>query len=341
MRVAVLSDIHGNWLALLTVLDDALRKERVDQVWCLGDVVGYGPYSLECYEELRNPEWHVSLAAWIAGNHDWGLAGRIPLDSSMFRFEAQWALRQTKMLASRDRDGQRRLEEMCAFLAARPTFAASPQAGVWLMHGRVKSDGQGGIDERANVTTEESYICYEEDAWKAETSWAVMSSLATDETQRPGIILAGHTHEQLLLHRLGSRDWRVYPLPETDFSPPTGWLEGCPRCGRYGPCQVHRRWGQSIVLPGEPVLINPGSVGQPRDGCPAAAYAILDFGRYRTQVTFKRLGYDVQGTKYALARLAKTAEGRPDPAAMATYVETLRTVLARGEYQADDKELYT
>jgi predicted phosphodiesterase len=333
MRVAVLSDIHGNWFALLSVLNDALQED-VDQVWCLGDVAGYGPYSLECYEELRDLErrWHISLGAWVAGNHDWGLAGRIPLEDPLFRPEAKWALQQTKMLAATDEEAHCRFGEMCAFLAQSPTFTESPQAGVWLMHGRVTNNEQGNINELSNVTGRGSYIRYvEEDAWKAERSWEMMSDLATDETHRPGIILAGHTHEPLLWCRSGSYDWREDPPQAAGLSPPAGWLEGCPKCGQEGPCRSRRRWEQSIVLPREPVLINPGSVGQPRDGCPAAAYVVLDFEKYRTQMTFKRVGYQVQATVDSLARLATMADGRPDPRAMRTYVETLRTTLTRGE----------
>jgi predicted phosphodiesterase len=338
MRVAVLSDIHGNWFALLNVLNDAVRED-VTQIWCLGDVVGYGPHSLECYQELRDVERRrgVSLGAWVAGNHDWGLAGRISL-GPLFRPEAEWVLRQTKMLESRDKEVQRRFDQMCEFLAARPTFDESAQAGVWLMHGWVTRNEQGEIDERANITGDHSYIWGGgEDGWKAERSWKVLSGLATDDTHRPGIILAGHTHQPLLLWRHLGRsdcrsDWRAYPPPEEDLCPLAGWLGGCPKCGQDGPCQSRRRWGQSIDLPSDPVLINPGSVGQPRDGCPAAAYVILDFEEHRTRVTFKRLGYDVQATKYALARLAKKPDGSPDPEAMRDHLKSLRTALTKGEW---------
>ena len=40
MRVLVISDIHANYTAFETVLEDA---DDFDAVWCLGDVVGYGP----------------------------------------------------------------------------------------------------------------------------------------------------------------------------------------------------------------------------------------------------------------------------------------------------------
>ena len=52
MRIAVISDIHGNWHALEAVLAD-VEREHVDEVWCLGDIVGYGPQPNRCVEETR------------------------------------------------------------------------------------------------------------------------------------------------------------------------------------------------------------------------------------------------------------------------------------------------
>lgn len=334
MRIAVLSDIHGNWFALQSVLNDAVRRERVTQVWCLGDLVGYGPRSLRCYEELSELEsnWGISMGSWIAGNHDWGLAGRIPIEYPLFQPEAKWVLQQTKYLAGQDEETKSRFDQMCESLAARHTFTESPQAGVWLMHGQVTADKHGKIDEQANVTGEHSYIRDRQDnVWKAEKSWRALGRQAADASHKPRLILAGHTHEPLLWQRFGKADWRADPLPDGERLPPTGWLEGCPKCGPDGPCKSSKRWAQSITLLDQPALINPGSVGQPRDGCPAAAYVILDFEAYRTHVTFKRVGYDVQATKDALAQLAKKKDGTPDLEAMSNHVEKLRTRLVRGE----------
>lgn len=76
MRYAVISDIHANAEALGRVLRDAAAA-RVDQLVCLGDVVGYGPMPVETIALLRE-----SAAVVIAGNHDDAVAGRI--DASDF-----------------------------------------------------------------------------------------------------------------------------------------------------------------------------------------------------------------------------------------------------------------
>ena len=69
MRVAVLSDIHANLVALRAVLEHA---GEVDAIWCLGDTVGYGPEPDACVRELRE---HGALA--VAGNHDWAAVGKL------------------------------------------------------------------------------------------------------------------------------------------------------------------------------------------------------------------------------------------------------------------------
>ena len=71
VRVAVLSDIHSNLEALSAVLDDAGGRERIDQVWCLGDMVGYGPDPTACLDLLLSME-HVM----VAGNHDLAAVGK-------------------------------------------------------------------------------------------------------------------------------------------------------------------------------------------------------------------------------------------------------------------------
>jgi len=75
MRCAIISDIHSNLAAFEAVLEDIDRQGGVDEVWCLGDVVGYGPEPHECLALLRGRK-HLC----IPGNHDWGAIGRIGLE---------------------------------------------------------------------------------------------------------------------------------------------------------------------------------------------------------------------------------------------------------------------
>ncbi len=64
MRYAIISDIHSNLEALETVLR-TIQEERIDKIFCLGDIVGYGPYPTECFNLVKQ---HCEII--ITGNHD-------------------------------------------------------------------------------------------------------------------------------------------------------------------------------------------------------------------------------------------------------------------------------
>ena len=74
MRVALISDIHANRPALEAVLDD-IAAAGADEIWCLGDVVGYGAEPDACVELTRE---HAAIC--LAGNHDLAVTGDLPLD---------------------------------------------------------------------------------------------------------------------------------------------------------------------------------------------------------------------------------------------------------------------
>ena len=88
MRHAIIADIHGNLTALMAVLCDIERRGGVDEVWCLGDVVGYGPEPKECIDRLRE-----TTDVCVAGNHDAAAGGRI--DTVSFNPAAATASRWT------------------------------------------------------------------------------------------------------------------------------------------------------------------------------------------------------------------------------------------------------
>jgi len=72
-KIAIISDIHGNIFALEAVLTDISRHRGIEEILCLGDVVGYYPYPNECIELVRD---HCSIT--IMGNHEAGVLGIEP-----------------------------------------------------------------------------------------------------------------------------------------------------------------------------------------------------------------------------------------------------------------------
>src|SRR5471032_2519758 len=74
MRVAVISDIHANYHALEAVFS-AIDLEQPDELWCLGDLVGYGPQPNRCTTAVA-----ARAELCLAGNHDLAALGALPIE---------------------------------------------------------------------------------------------------------------------------------------------------------------------------------------------------------------------------------------------------------------------
>src|SRR5919106_476483 len=91
MRIAITSDIHANLPALEAVLE-AISETEADEIWCLGDVVGYGAQPDECARLVAE-----RCAICLVGNHDLAVLGE--LDISSFSPAAAAAVRWTQGIA--------------------------------------------------------------------------------------------------------------------------------------------------------------------------------------------------------------------------------------------------
>jgi predicted phosphodiesterase len=222
MRVAVVSDIHSNLHALEAALA-AIEAEAPDELWCLGDVVGYGPRPNECCAAIAQ---RADLS--LAGNHDLVVLGT--LDMSDFAGEAAAAAIWTRGVLG---------DDARSFLAS--LEPRSKRGDVALFHG----SGRDPVWE---------YVLSDDAAW-----WTFQA------TPEP-LVLVGHSHVPLMI----SFDGEV--------------LEG-------GLAED----GAEVDLSGKRWLLNPGSVGQPRQGDPRAAYLLLDLDTQRA--TFRRVEYDVERTQ--------------------------------------------
>jgi diadenosine tetraphosphatase ApaH/serine/threonine PP2A family protein phosphatase len=222
MRVAVVSDIHSNLHALDAVLA-AIDLEAPDELWCLGDLVGYGPRPNECCATIAQ-----RADVCLAGNHDLAVRGTIDLEE--FGGEAAVAARWTRDVL--DAASQELLDRL------EPEGAAH---GVALYHGSARDP----IWE---------YVLSDE------------AAVATLELVSAPLVLVGHSHVAL----------RVVQSADD--------VEG-------GVAQA----GTELALDGTKALLNPGSVGQPRDGDPRAAYLLLDLDAHHA--SFRRVEYDVGRTQ--------------------------------------------
>ncbi len=223
MRVLVISDIHANLAAFEAVLEDA--RGQWEFVWCLGDVVGYGPDPNECCELLRSLP-HLCLA----GNHDWAALGRLTLDD--FNTEARIAHLWTREEISPT--NQEYLQQLPMRLE---------QGDFTLVHGSPR----------------EPMWEYLLDLGGALVSFSYFST---------PFCLVGHTHLPM-----------IFVLDE--------------ETGR--PHAVIPEVGVPIPLRRYRMILNPGSVGQPRDGDPRASYAILDTDAMTWEL--RRVPYPIEITQ--------------------------------------------
>ena len=221
-RVAVISDVHANWHALEAVLE-AVDAERPDELWCLGDLVGYGPRPNECCATIGE-----RADVCLAGNHDLAVRGTIDLEE--FHGEAGLAATWTREVLEPE------WKELLDGLE--PEGSAH---GVALYHGSARDP----IWE---------YVLSDE------------AALATLELADAPLVLVGHSHVALQVVQSGDE-----------------------LAGGVAPD------GKELELDGVRALLNPGSVGQPRDGDPRAAWLLLDFEARRA--TFRRVAYPVERTQ--------------------------------------------
>jgi len=218
MTALVVADIHANMDALTAVLDAAAGS--YDEIWCLGDVVGYGPQPREALVMVKrqNP-----IA--VAGNHDRAAVGM--MDLRWFNDGARYAAERHAALLT---------DEGRQWLIALPDLQT--RGSFTLCHGSLADPIRG-------------YIIAAHDA--AQT---------LDLAQTP-VVLTGHTHVPAI--------WRRRPGGGVErerivLSEPTDLADGV-------------------------TIVNPGSLGQPRDGNPDACYTLVDTDE--NTITFKRAAYPV------------------------------------------------
>ena len=223
MRAVIVSDIHSNLEALRSVLDDAESKGAFDEIWSLGDLVGYGPDPVECIDLIRQFD-----GVNVAGNHDLASAGKLSLEAfnAYAAAASEWNTRQLT-------------EEHLAFLSGLPLRLETEDHTV--VHGSPRDP-----------------------VWEyVVTAAAAKASFLHFDTSR---CLVGHSHIPFICRP--QEDGAVF----LDFPLDTPVLLGTDR-----------------------LIINPGSVGQPRDGDPRASYAIYDSDQ--GAVTHYRAEYDIPTTQ--------------------------------------------
>jgi diadenosine tetraphosphatase ApaH/serine/threonine PP2A family protein phosphatase len=221
VRIAVITDIHANLPALEATLT-AIDAAGTEEIWCLGDVLGYGVEPDACAALV-----HERCAISLVGNHDLAVLGA--LDIASFSEAAAVAVEWTRDNVSEDTLGFLRDLDPQGEREAIGLFHASPRDPVWEY---VLSGEQADAGMNANA-------------------------------QRIGLI--GHSHVALFFNR-----------PERGSAEDTRGAQASD--------------GALLELARGAWLLNPGSVGQPRDGDPRAAWLELD--TETATARFHRVPYD-------------------------------------------------
>jgi diadenosine tetraphosphatase ApaH/serine/threonine PP2A family protein phosphatase len=227
MRYAIMADIHANLAAFTAVLDDIEKRGGVTEVWCLGDVVGYGPDPVECLGLLRQ-----KAPVCIAGDNDWAVAGKLNL--SAFDPDAAAACCWTTEQLS---------PEDITYLGNLPQVIE--RGDFTLVHG---SPREPFWEYLLSVSSaRENFACF-----------------------KSPYCLVGHSHVPSVFRQTESGD--------ASFSPFLDYV--------------------GLTLGKSRLIINPGSVGQPRDGDPRASYAIFDSETRMARLY--RVSYDIELTQFRM-----------------------------------------
>jgi predicted phosphodiesterase len=225
MRWALLSDIHSNLTALQAVRAE-IDKYQVEEIICLGDIVGYGARPNECVAEIE-----ARVARSVRGNHDAGALGDIDIDyfSGRARQAILWTQRNLSRVSRR-------------YLSDRPL--KTNHEGLLMVHGSPRDPIWEYI-----LDLQTAYVNFQE--------------------SEAAICLFGHSH-----------------IPSFFI-----WNGGAVRGERIIDHQSRQ------LVAGERYLINPGSVGQPRDGDSRAAFGLFTWDGQAGQMEWHRIEYDIERTR--------------------------------------------
>ncbi len=335
MRLAILSDIHSNFYALRRAIEHS-EYQDVDGYLILGDIVGYLGMPFEVIERIVDITSNSRTYDLVVGNHDLIAAGeaslrlQLPLASA----EARWSLKWLKRQATRGKN-QVLFGQFQDIIRRHPTFKPSGlSSSLWLMHGvSVEGEDQNNREKSPNVFGYDSYIRDDtwEDADRLERSYQLSLAHAESSEVQPRIMIGGHSHRTMLWRRSEEGVWTRQSLAEVATEERQPW-RGCPRCLGDGTCRL---WNATRPIPlsldGEPVYINPGSIGQPRDGCPAAAMAIVDIEKNTVQ--FFRLDYDYRAAYDDLFKMVNSEADDKTVELEQTWADRLARCLETGEFR--------
>jgi hypothetical protein len=306
MRIAIVSDIHANLAAFEAVIAHA-KSVGYDSMICLGDVVGYGPDPLECVDLVRSTcEWS------LLGNHDFAALYEPTNFNPVARNAAFWT--RAQVFANKPDE----IEKAVAVLDKRRA-SGEITAADFEQRAKLLRDPKSRVDFLFSISPRhvmlDRYICVhgsptrpvneylfptdaEQNVHRIERSFRMLTMNSAGGTPRRVSALVGHTHVPGFF--LEDRD--LDEAPSSSRSRVEANIEwvGLP------PDVVSWTPGEDEMPRGMRFILNPGSVGQPRDRDSRASYAILETATgagadaSADRFTFHRVEYDIARTQKKL-----------------------------------------
>jgi predicted phosphodiesterase len=261
MKIAIISDIHSNKPALDYVYQDS-KNQEVEEYWCLGDVVGYGPWPFQCWQFLESV---IKPKAWLPGNHELALNrsnseycsgdAKVVIDLHRMVFQKAYPII-FKQIATQEKN-----------------YVMEPCEGIFLAH---------GVYEENNIF--DSVTSYIDSKYRKQHLVEEAINQIQNKNKTVKAFVVGHTHVPMLWQRNDKKkpDWEKIEFRSNELK---------------------------NISSDATIFINPGSVGQPRDGHLEASYCILSWNKdekFIDSVEFRKVPYPVK-----LIRRAIIEEGYP------------------------------
>jgi predicted phosphodiesterase len=224
LRALIVSDVHSNLEAFQAVINDAEARGPVDEIWSLGDLIGYGPDPAAVMEILMGRPHQA-----VAGNHDLASVGKISLeDFNQYAYAAnKWTSGQLSAEQTKYIEDQEIRLEFDEFTMVH----GSPRDPVW----------EYVVSQRTALASFRHF----------DTFWCLL----------------GHSHIPFICHSTSEEEVTFVEFP----------------------------LDVELTLKTNRLIINPGSVGQPRDGDPRASFAVYDSDR--STIVHHRVEYDIRVTQ--------------------------------------------
>lgn len=258
MRYAILSDAHANLPALEAILED-ISAQSIDHIFYLGDAIGYGPHANEILDLLKS---HVSSLACQAD-------GQTSICPIWIKGNHDWGLLADETVVRRDFND----DAIDTLYQTRAQLIAEEQ------------DFLSRLPHRITLTIDDIPIVLVHASGSdpiGTYNYINNEIVAAEEIVHLGgqLNFVGHTHIPCIYQehtKFGERAiWKSISIITSDEE-----------------TESHFQ-----LDPSKQMILNPGSVGQPRDGDSRASYGIFDSEQY--SFTIRRIIYNIEATQQDL-----------------------------------------